>query len=106
MPEIAEPNLPFIIKSTYNSLDMLLSQSSILPSEFFQGRSDLNKYEKNSLAYAGSDAIWQQIKFYLEELKAWDPDNFKRNVSALVQKNDDLIFQALKDDILNYIKLH
>lgn len=105
MPAEAEPVYPIIIENSYKSLDDILSKSSVLPQEFSQGRTELNEYDKNRLAYEGSEAIWLQIKFLIDELKNKDPDNFKRRALNLIDKNEAFIFPALKEDILNYIKL-
>ncbi|MFA5990776.1 MAG: hypothetical protein WC794_00825 [Candidatus Doudnabacteria bacterium] len=102
----SEPASPIMIENLYGNLDELFKTCSILPREFSDGRKNLSEIDKNKLAYEGSEAIWTQIKSVLEQLRNLDPDHFKSKALEFVEKNDDYIFSGLKEDILDYIKLH
>ena len=86
-------------------MDNLFKKSSTLPKEFHADTKGLSQYEKNKLVYAGTEAIWLQIKETVLILIESDP-NAKTKIREMLKANLANLDSHILDDINKLILLN
>lgn len=106
MLEEGDPKIrAYITENIYTSFRNLLIEYNRVPKEFSEGAKSLNPYRKNELVRKGDDAMEDQLKEFIGQLRDdYDPENYTSKILQILNEEKPNIDEDLYEDLINYIR--
>jgi len=93
-------------ENTYSLFKECLSDTGHLANEFSKDSSELSRYEKSNLAYAGSESRIKQLKHLVDQLRdEYDPENYVSKILEILNQAREDIDDDIYEDMVNYVRL-